>query len=101
MPQHEEFSIDREESISKNIDATGKKWNIVPVRGHALYKIDPMDARITVPECLQGKWTKASWLQDELTKFLNETWDKSTAKAQKEERTIQAKKEEKKKGIFD
>lgn len=97
MPQHEEFSLDREESISKNIDATGKKWHIVPVRGFGLYTIDPMDQRVTIPKCLQGRWTKLAWVQDELTKFLVETWDKAEAASKKVERATQAKKEEKKK----
>jgi hypothetical protein len=97
MPQHEEFSLDREESLKKNIDATGKKWHIVPVRGLALYEIDPMDARVTVPKCLQGRWTKLAWVQAELDKFLVETWDKAATTIQHAERKEQAKKEAKKK----
>lgn len=96
MP-HEDFSIDREESIAKNVDATGKKWHIVPLRGLALYEISAMDDRVTIPEFLQGRWTKAEWLQERLSKYLSESWDLADLKAVKSTRKEQAKKEEHKK----
>jgi hypothetical protein len=95
--QHEDFSVDREESISKNVDATGKKWHIVPVRGLSLYEISAMDDRVTIPDRISGRWTKAEWLQDELDQYLKDTWDLADAKGKIVEREKQAKKEEKKK----
>ncbi len=95
--QHEDFSVDRNESISKNVDATGKKWHIVPVRGLGLYEISAMDSRVTIPDRIRGRWTKAEWLQRELDLYLQDTWDLADAKGKVVERKEQAAKEEKKK----
>lgn len=98
--EHEDFSLNRDESIQNNIDATGKKWSIVPVRGLALYKVEPMDPRINVPKAIGGQWTKQEWLQEKVNRFLNESWDKAEEARQRTERTEQAKKEAKKKSVF-
>lgn len=81
----EKFNLDREISIDKNVDALGKKWNIVHIRGTALYKVipDPAPHNYMVPKNMQGLWTKPSLLDDEIKKYLKESWDLADAKANK------------------
>jgi hypothetical protein len=78
-----EFTLDREEMISKNVDATGKQWHIKPVRGFSLVEVIPEDPRVKVPSEIGGRWTKREWLQKRLDAYLNASWNKQEAHALK------------------
>ena len=95
----EEFSLDREQNIAHNIDATGKKWDIHTERGRHLYYTLPAGARpdSVIPEKLQGMFTKRMYLEDKIKEHVVESWNHADAVAAKNARKAQAAKEAKKK----
>lgn len=94
MP-NEEFSLDREMNIENNVDATGKKWNVHTERGRHLFYALPEGARpdAIIPDKLQGKFTKRMYLETEIKRYVQESWDHADRIAQKNERKAQAAKE--------
>lgn len=83
-----EFSLDRELSIEKNVDATGKQWKIHVNRQNGLCYVRPEPDRVdaVIPKGLQGQWTRPSLLKVEIDKYLTESWDKADAANTKAER---------------
>ena len=96
MP-NEEFSLDREMNIENNVDATGKKWNVHTERGRHLFYTLPENARpdAVIPDRLQGKFTKRMYLESEIKKYVQDTWDHADRVAQKNERKAQVAREHK------
>ena len=84
----ETFNLDRELNIEHNVDALGKKWNIVHIRGSSLYEARPEPYRsdFQCPEEFGGRWTKPTLLQDQITKYVTSTWDHSAKLDQKRAR---------------
>ncbi len=98
--QVETFNLDRHLSIDNNVDALGKKWEIVRAgRESALLKAVPKPFRenFVCPKELYGMWTSAEKLQEKITLYLNKSWDMAEAATQKAERTVQVAKEAPKK----
>ena len=84
----EEFNLDRELNIQHNVDALGKKWNVVHIRGTALYEARPEPYRsdFQCPKEFAGQWTKPPVLKELITKYVTRTWDKSEKASQKNDR---------------
>lgn len=91
----EEFNLDREVALERNIDALGKKWVVHKQRSNGLLFIRPDPDRVdaVIPSKLQGLWTKIGLLQAQLNLYLNETWDKAEKAKLDAERKAQAAKE--------
>ena len=98
-----EFNLDREVSIEKNVDATGKKWVIHVNRQNGLCYVRPEPDRsdAVIPDELQGLWTKPSLLQPKIEDYLNRTWDKAEAANAAAERKREVAREAKKKASND
>lgn len=94
----DEFNLDREVAIERNIDATGKKWVIHANRQNGLCYVRPDPDRVdaVIPDTMKGLWTKAALLQGRILQYLNESWDKADAANQAAERKRQAAREYKK-----
>lgn len=73
----EKFNLDRQVNIENNIDATGKKWEIVHLKGSALYeaRVNPYNAQTNIPKEFEGRWTKPILLEKQIKKYLNASWD--------------------------
>ena len=84
----EEFNLDREVSIEKNVDATGKKWVIHVNRQNGLCFVRPEPDRsdAVIPETMGGLWTKPSLLEPRIKEYLNRSWDQAEAAKAKAER---------------
>lgn len=91
----EVFNIDREEKISKNVDATGKKWVIHFNRGTSLCHVRPEPDRedAVIPKILQGRWTKPSLVEPFIKQYVTATWDKADKADKDAERKRQAARE--------
>jgi hypothetical protein len=63
-----EFSLDRQQNIANNIDASGKKWEVLHKRGTAMYLARPVPDRkdAQIPARFAGFWTKAQLCQDQI-----------------------------------
>jgi hypothetical protein len=86
------FSVEREVSIEKNVDPTGRKWNVVHLKGSALYEARPEPYRsdIVTPDEFEGRWTKPEMLLKQIRLYLNRAWDASDKAAEKAARQQQA-----------
>ena len=84
MSQEETLTIDPQESIKNNVDALGKTWKVYYGRGSGLCfaRPDPDRTDAVIPDNMKGRWTKPSLLQEQITKYVTETWEKA-AKADK------------------
>jgi len=73
------FDINREVSIEKNVDATGKRWVIHANRSNGLCYIrpDPDRENAQIPKQMQGLFTKASLAKAEIDKYLKLSWDQA------------------------
>ncbi len=91
----DEFNLDREVALERNIDATGKKWVIHKRRSNGLLFVRPDPDRVdaVIPKPISGLWTKIVLLQNALDQYLNATWDKAEAAQKQAERKKQAAKE--------
>ena len=76
-----EFNLDREVSIERNVDATGRKWIIHVNRQNGLCYVRPEPDRsdAVIPEEMKGLWTKPSLLQPRIKSYLKKSWDKADA----------------------
>ena len=76
---HEEFSLDRNVSIEKDIDPTGKKWVVHAGRGSALSyaQPDPGSTVSVIPKEFAGKWTSPSVLRGLVRQWVTKQWDKA------------------------
>ena len=83
-----DFDLDREVSIEKNIDATGKKWIIHANRQNGLCYVRPEPDRsdAVIPKDLKGLWTKPSLLMPRLKKYLEASWDQAARAQQRNQR---------------
>jgi hypothetical protein len=99
MP-NEEFSLDRELNIQRNIDATGKKWQVVTERGRHFFLARPEGARpdSIIPEILQGKFTKKMYIEEAIKKHVADSWAHADAVDRKNERKREAAREQAKNG---
>ena len=72
----EKFSLDRENNIEANVDALGKKWEIHRNRGNGLCYARPNPDRsdAVIPEKMGGLWTKKVLLEEQVTKYVVDTW---------------------------
>ena len=95
----EEYNLDREIAIEKNVDPTGRKWEIVHLKGSSLYEArpNPYRADTQIPDEFGGKWTKHTLLNDQIKLYLNRVWDASELAAKKNARKAHASKQSKKK----
>lgn len=95
MSQEQPLTIDPQENIKNNTDALGKKWNILYARGSGLCftRPDPDREDAVIPERMQGRWTKPSLLQEEITRYVSDTWAKAAKVDQAQERKREAAKE--------
>lgn len=91
----EEFNLDREVSVERNVDAEGKKWMIHVNRQNGLCYLRPEPDRVDahIPTELRGLWTKPSLLQPKLNAYLQKSWDKADKANADQERKRQAAKE--------
>jgi len=89
------FNLDRDINIKNNVDVLGKKWHIVTKKGGGLVMAqpEPYRADFVCPSNMAGLWTNRTKLQDEITKYLMDSWDKAEAKQVQVERTETAVKE--------
>lgn len=73
----ETFNLDRQINIDNNIDALGKKWEVVHLKGSALYEArpNPYNAQTNTPPEMEGRWTKPDLLMKQIKKYLNASWD--------------------------
>lgn len=77
---HEDFSLDRAESIANNVDPFGKKWVITKVsRGTSMFHAvpEPNTGNWRPPHEFAGMWTKIERLQTQIEKYLNRAWDEA------------------------
>jgi hypothetical protein len=81
----ETFNIDRHVNIENNVDALGKQWQIFHLKGSALYEArpNPYRADTEIPDEFKGRWTKPHLLQEQITKYLNRSWDHAEQAAKK------------------
>ena len=95
----DKFNLDREIAIEKNVDPTGRKWEIVHLKGSSLYEARPNPYRVDtqIPDEFAGKWTKHTLIKDQIKLYLNRVWDASELATQKNARKAQASKQAKKK----
>lgn len=94
----EAYNLDRHVAIENNVDALGKKWEIVRAsRENALLKAVPNPFRedFVCPPEFDGAWTSVDRLQEQITIYLNRSWDMAEAKQVKNDRKAQAAKEAK------
>ena len=76
--QVEKFDLDRVTNIENNIDAFGKKWEIVRKdRATALLiaKPNPYRKDFVCPEEFVGAWTSFDRLQEKVKLYVTRTWD--------------------------
>ena len=71
-----EFNLDRETNIENNIDASGKKWEVLHKRGTALYLARPVPDRkdAIIPGRFAGMWTKAQHCQEQISIYVKNSW---------------------------
>ena len=95
----EEYNLDREIAIEKNVDPTGRKWQVVHLKGSSLYEArpNPYRADTQIPDEFPGKWTKHTLIKDQIKLYLNRVWDASELAAKKNARKAHASKQSKKK----
>ena len=95
----EEYNLDREIAIEKNVDPTGRKWEVVHLKGSSLYEArpNPYRADTQIPDEFAGKWTKHTLIKDQIKLYLNRVWDASELAAKKNARKAHASKQSKKK----
>tara|TARA_B100001123_G_scaffold114278_2_gene133034 strand:+ start:11704 stop:12075 length:372 start_codon:yes stop_codon:yes gene_type:complete len=95
----EEYNLDREIAVEKNVDPTGRKWEIVHLKGSALYEArpNPYRADTQIPDEFAGKWTKHTLLNDQINLYLNRVWDASELATKKNARKAHASKQSKQK----
>jgi hypothetical protein len=86
------FNLDRELNIENNVDALAKKWTIHKSRGNALYFARPEPDRedAVIPAVMQGRWTKPVLLQEQINKYLKDSWDQAETAQLKAERVKEA-----------
>lgn len=79
----ETFNLDRKMNIDNNVDALGKQWNIVHIKGSALFeaRVEPYNAQTQTPKEFEGRWTKPDLLQSKINAYLNRSWDQAEQKA--------------------
>jgi hypothetical protein len=84
-----EFSLDRQQNIANNIDASGKKWEVLHKRGTAMYLARPVPDRkdAVIPARFAGFWTKAQLCQDQITMYCEQSWNEADRIAAKNRRT--------------
>lgn len=76
----EKFNLDRETNVKNNIDSLGKKWQIKKQSPASnLYIAQPLPYRkdFICPEIFQGAWTSVDVLQEKISLYLKESWDKA------------------------
>lgn len=91
--QVEKFDLDRVTNIENNIDAFGKKWEIVRRnRATALLVAKPIPFRtdFVCPEEFQGDWTSFDTLQEQVKIYVVRTWDQADKAKVKAERAALA-----------
>lgn len=90
-----EFNLDREVSIRERVDAEGRKWAIHVNRQNGLAYIRPEPDRVdaVIPKGMIGLWTKPSLLDEQLIKYLGQSWDKAEKANADAERKRQAARE--------
>ena len=96
MSEQETYNLDRQIAIENNIDALGKKWEIVQAgrESNLVMAIpEPYREDFVCPKPFIGKWTSRDILQEQITLYLNQSWDKAEAVIQKNARKEQAAKE--------
>ena len=95
----EEYNLDREIAIEKSEDPTGRKWEVVHLKGSSLYEArpNPYRADTQIPDEFAGKWTKHTLIKDQIKLYLNRVWDASELAAKKNARKAHASKQSKKK----
>lgn len=84
----DDFNLDREVSVEKNVDAMGRQWKIHINKANGLCYLRPEPDRVdaVIPKEMQGLWTKPSLLMPRLKQYLNDTWDKAEEANAKAER---------------
>jgi hypothetical protein len=101
MSEQETYNLDRQIAIENNVDATGKKWEIVQAgrESNLLVAIpNPFRKDFVCPKPFIGKWTSRDVLQEQITLYLNQSWDKSELIQVKNARKKEAAKEAAKTG---
>lgn len=91
----DKFNLDRQMNVDNNIDALGKKWEIVHIKGSALYegRCNPYDERVATPKEFEGRWTKPTLLDKQIKVYVNRTWDMAEEAAKKAPGKERAKKQ--------
>ena len=84
----EKFDLNREMNLENAIDAFGKKWHVMHIRGTALYEARP-EPEVNgwkMPTQMEGRWTKPNLLKEKIDQYVLETWDMADKKSIKAER---------------
>ena len=79
----EKFNLDRELNIRESVDPRGVKWNIMHIRGTALYEARPHNNKSDIPDEFIGRWTKPDLLKQQIDLYLNRAWDKAEEEAKR------------------
>ena len=81
-------AIDRAHCIANQIDPKGNKWAPVHKKGGGLYTVEVVEGNKNTgkPELLRGEFTKPTYAQTAIHKFIVASWDSSDAIAQKLQR---------------
>lgn len=81
----ESFNLDRDLNIQNNVDALGRKWHIVHIRGSALYEARPEPYRsdFQCPDEFKGRYTNTPMLLERIKVYVTKTWDNVDNKAAK------------------
>ena len=89
------FNLERQTNVANNIDATGKKWEIVHIKGSALYEARPNPYRsdFVCPKEFEGRWTKHTLLDQQIKLYVNRSWDQAEKVKAANARQAQAAKE--------
>lgn len=89
------YDLDRATREAENIDALGKKWNVVVNRQNGLShaRPEPDRADAVIPKELEGKWTKPSLLKKQIQGYVKSTWDIAEKAVEKARRKAEAAKE--------
>ena len=89
------YDLNRAQHEAENVDALGKKWVIHANRQNGLCYVRPEPDRsdAVIPQNMQGLWTKPSLLQEQVSKYVVDTWDVAEKAKADAERKAQAAKE--------
>jgi len=83
-----EQMLTRDRAIEAGINPMGHQFVIRQIAGSHLLECTCKDARVKIPERLQGTWTSRRMLEDEIRFYLVEAWNMSDSKSEANARKL-------------